>query len=398
MPEGRKQSLIEPWPKKAEKLLNDDSFGDLYASKKATKLVTENIPPVTATFDNKKEQAKAIYEWINQNLDWNENYHFVGSTSTKKLLEEGRGNTADLNLLLVAALRAAGIDAHPVLVRHRDSGRNITSYPNLGQFDSVVALADLDGTLTYMELRGMTTPFDMLLRNSLNYEGLKIAPTPEWVKLKPGKSSSTVLVKARLEGDELAIDWAGSYDDYAAFRRRNFLLVGDEHTEEEYQEEYLQEELPEAEIESLELDGLDDFSGRLKEKAVLTAADAITDAGDLVYINPVLANILEENPFSEETRLLPIEFPYPSKSRYIFTLEIPEGYEVESLPEPVAMRAGDYGVKYTYEAKVVGTKISVNVTTEVTGLLLPAEAYEAIRKMFDLMVEKQGEMVVLKRV
>lgn len=41
---------------------------------------------------------------------------------------------------------------------------------------------------------------------------------------------------------------------------------------------------------------------------------------------------LKSNPFIQTERVLPIEFPYPYKFTMLSTLTLPEGYEVEELP------------------------------------------------------------------
>lgn len=53
------------------------------------------------------------------------------------------GDCKGLSALLIAMCRAAGIDAHPVLVRTRGSGPLDRSAPNLMQFDHFIAWADV---------------------------------------------------------------------------------------------------------------------------------------------------------------------------------------------------------------------------------------------------------------
>ena len=66
---------------------------------------------------------------------------------------------------------------------------------------------------------------------------------------------------------------------------------------------------------------------------------------DHLYINPMLFPQLKSNPFIQTERVLPIEFPYPYKFTMLSTLTLPEGYEVEELPQSQSGRKEtDYSV------------------------------------------------------
>ena len=74
--------------------------------------------------------------------------------------------------------------------------------------------------------------------------------------------------------------------------------------------------------------------------------------GDHLYINPMLFPQLETNPFIQTDRVLPVEFPYPYKFTLLCKLALPEGYEVEELPQSQFIRAeGGSSAMQIYDSK-----------------------------------------------
>ena len=392
---GKFTNLVDPWPVVIEEYRKDYNIGSFL--KRGNRSFYRELGPKLDAGLSKREQIDALYQFVNTQFNWNKEYHVIPELSLKKFVDTREGNSADMAYFLTGLLTAYGFDACAVLVRMRDEGRVITEFPRTSQFQSLVVMATVDEKPLLMEALGMAIPAGLLRSNVLNYEGLTVEDQTRWVGLAPGKSNETTYLKAQFEDGEMVIDASCSFDKYAAFQRRNYLLAGKTHTEEEYIEKYYQEDLPDAEIEDFEMTNAKTINAKLKEKCRIYTSKGIEESGDRIYVTPVLMGALEKNPLDQKERHLPIEFPYPAKDRYIFSLSIPEGYVVETLPESVSVRAADYGFTFTYRAAQKNNNITVNMETHTTGLLLPAEAYEALQQVFDMMVEKHGEMIVLRR-
>lgn len=50
---------------------------------------------------------------------------------------------------------------------------------------------------------------------------------------------------------------------------------------------------------------------------------------------------INKNPFTEENRIMPVYFGYPILKKYSISFEIPEVYEVESIPKGINLSAGN---------------------------------------------------------
>ena len=65
-------------------------------------------------------------------------------------MEKKKGNSGDINLLLVALLRSAGLKAYPILVSERGHGKVDTTSSFLDQFSNVHAYVEIDEKNTFL--------------------------------------------------------------------------------------------------------------------------------------------------------------------------------------------------------------------------------------------------------
>ena len=128
-----------------------------------------------------------------------------------------------------------------------------------------------------------------------------------------------------------------------------------------------------------------------------------------LYINPMLFPQLKSNPFIQTERVLPIEFPYPYKFTMLSTLTLPEGYEVEELPQPQAIRSeGDglqckkfYQYKNRYKKYMIqkqGNTILLNYVFHLKGYIFLSEQYKQLQELWTKVIEKNNALIVLKKI
>ncbi|MEJ0031258.1 MAG: transglutaminase-like domain-containing protein [Bacteroidota bacterium] len=88
-------------------------------------------------------RAKKVYDMVKFHFVWDGSYGDHTEYGVKKAFEEKKGNVADINITLIAALRSAGFDVEPVLIGTRDVGRPIELHPVLTDFNYVIAKLEL---------------------------------------------------------------------------------------------------------------------------------------------------------------------------------------------------------------------------------------------------------------
>lgn len=133
------------------------------------------------------------------------------------------------------------------------------------------------------------------------------------------------------------------------------------------------------------------------KKYNITLANESSDA-DILYFTPVLVGRTKENPFTSPKRMYPVDFGTSSNDIYQMNMIIPDGYKVEELPQSKAFSLEGKGGSYIYQVAQSGSTISL--TTKLTidkTLYLPTE-YDMLREFFNLIVAKESEQIVLKKI
>lgn len=119
---------------------------------------------------------------------------------------------------------------------------------------------------------------------------------------------------------------------------------------------------------------------------------------DKIYIAPLLFLTQSENPFKQEKREYPIDFGYPTQDKFNISIEIPEGYVVESMPTMMNIATGDDLGAFKYIIGNTGNKIQISITADLNAAIVTADYYEVLKDFFQKMIDKQNEKIVLKKV
>jgi hypothetical protein len=120
--------------------------------------------------------------------------------------------------------------------------------------------------------------------------------------------------------------------------------------------------------------------------------------GDKLYVSPLLFLATTENPFTAEKRIYPVDFGYPWKRKVMMNISLPEGYEIESLPKPATIRLPDPLGSYAFNISKTPTGISVVVLKEINTAVIAPDKYGSLRELYRILVEKEKEKVVLKKI
>ena len=82
----------------------------------------------------------------------------------------------------------------------------------------------------------------------------------------------------------------------------------------------------------------------------------------------------------------------------MLTLKIPEQYEVEQLPQPVIVTIPNNGGKFSFAVQKNAPKmIQIVSSIQLNQLHFEPEEYPFVKQFFDMLIEKQQEQIVLKK-
>jgi hypothetical protein len=120
-------------------------------------------------------------------------------------------------------------------------------------------------------------------------------------------------------------------------------------------------------------------------------------AGDKQFYKPHVINLVAFTVPIEEHRKSDYYFETPIKKSSVTTIDLPPGFEVETLPvnQSLKFSYGNYEVKYVYDAaknQVISTA-NFNLTTQV----IPAAKYTELQEYLDAVAKAQNKKLVIRR-
>jgi hypothetical protein len=239
-------------------------------------------------------------------------------------------------------------------------------------------------------------PFGMLPYRCLNQRGYAISSTkPGYISLSPlrGKELATICTMDLNENGLLAGVINNRKSGYSAVNaRKKIEQVGEEKYIEEIKNSHSMWT-----VSNVTVDAPEESIKPIKETIELEVNGKAEVMGNMIYVDPMISGKLEENPLKQQERQLPIEFIVPLKNTYMFTLTIPEGYEVDELPESIALTTPDRTASLRHLVQVVGNKLQLRHTWQIKKSFYTPDKFGELKEFYAMIVSKQKEQIVLKK-
>jgi hypothetical protein len=390
-------AVLDDWPAVAKGLMEHQRFGQQFTKRRLQRKLLEELEPVLADAAGEAEKVRRAYDHLAQSLEWDERFRFLVEDDLEKCWTDRRGTSGELNLLLLAALRAMKVECYPLLVSTREHGQPLELYPIVNQFNHVVVAAFLQGQLQLLDLGNPFRPAGLPRPSTLNRRGWLLKPkNPEWIDLVPPVSKAMRIFNGTLDEDgNLHLKARERHEGYFAAQHR-------EQIAEDQRGAFLQNQwrqrFPEAQVQAPSFDATEQNAAPLSISYEAELPGLAQAVGDFLYFNPILAPFFGENPFKLAERNFPIDLGYPIDLQSIYLLDLPEGYAIEELPESARVTLPDDGGRFDYMASETRPgQIQVVHKINLTQFRFLPEEYANIKQYFDIMLQRQGEQIVLKR-
>lgn len=391
-PNKPNENMSLSWDDVSKSIYDNDNFGRELNFKS---YFEDEIQLLIKDLSSETEKLEKIFQYVQNNLVWNENNSYNCEKGVKKAFKEKVGNIADINLMLIAMLRYAGLDANPIIVSTRSNG--IAIFPSRSAFNYVIVGVKLSNndSIVLLDATNKNTLPNILPIKVLNWSGRMLMSNgaSKEILLEPNKQSNrNITILAEIVDD---INIKGkmrevSNEYFALLHREKRGNLTNESLLEKIEQEY----------EGIEIDDL--VVKNEKSKPInLTysfASDNLVEViGEKLYISPLLFMGMYENPFKSEKRNYPIEFDFPQKINFNISLKLPENQEVESFPTSVNYKTQDGSLAYSFNGSFSNGMIQIVSSFEINNLLLPASDYDTVKTFFKEMISKQTEKIVLKK-
>lgn len=341
------------------------------------------------------ERISAIFNFVKNRMNWNEKFGYYTDLGVKKAYNEKVGNVADINLILVAMLRQAQIKCNPILVSTRSNG--IALFPNRGAYNYVIAGVETDNGILLLDATTKNALPNILPLHVLNWIGRLVRQdkTSAEVDLMPKINSKEIVnVLATIDANgKVAGQVREQYYDYNSyFFRENYAAVSKDSYLEKLEKRYAGLLVGDYKVENQ-----NDLSKPVVETFDFTNENLTERIGDKIYFSPMLYFTQNINPFKQEIREYPVDFSFPYQDKYNFTINIPEGYQIDFLPKPLAIIMEDNIASFKYNIAASGNQIQVVVAMEMNYSSISPQYYNSLKAFYKEMIDKQNEKIVLKK-
>ena len=337
---------------------------------------------------------------IKKHFAWNGVAHKYSLSTLAKSYKDKSGNCADINLNLIMLLRELGFASSPVILSTQKNGIIRENTPSVDDFNYVIALVKFKSEAYLLDATDPYSEINLLPVRCLNGKGKVINQLgTEWVDLINSNSYKSTANYELTLGDDLTIKGKGkeTLKGYAAYRQRIKAKKEKGDTKSNKNEEEEQDKNANRSIKELTSKGINTLGADIEFSYEITETNYAEKNADLVYFSPAIDPYFKKNPFKLEKREFPVEFDYPYNIQQMYSITIPDGYEISEIPKPLISQMSDKSIKFMYQVTQVGNKINVMSMLSIKKNLFVPEEYEGLKQIFQMVADKQKEFVVLKK-
>ncbi len=319
--------------------------------------------------------------------------------NVEELWKRGYGDGVQLTWLYLALVRAAGFEAYGVWASSRSEYFFHANTMESQKLNANVVLVKLNGKDLYFDPGAAFTPFGMLTWPEAGVTGLCLDKDGTWVNTTlPESSASRIehVAKLRLtdagnlEG-KLTVTYTGLEAMYRRLEARN----ADDVARKKTLEDLIKNQI--SAVPELELTNQPDWSHSgtpLVAEYQVKIPDWASNAGKRAVIPAAVFTAVEKHLFEHANRVQPIYVDYPFEKDDDLTIELPQGWQVSSVPPPQDQPG--HIIAYSLQVGKDGNALHLTRKLSWNFLFLEPKYYPALRNFFQSVRTADDQQIVLQ--
>ncbi|MDH5413415.1 MAG: DUF3857 domain-containing protein [Flavobacteriaceae bacterium] len=391
--DGINQKFTKKWKDADREFKSEPSIG---RQLKKIDYIQKKLPKEIFVVKDELTKAKMVYEFIKNHFSWNKKIRLFTEIDLKSAFEDKVGNSTEINVALINALNAVGLNAEIVLLSTRDNGLPTQLHPVISDFNYALAKISINEKNYLLDATDKLLPFGMIPFKALNAYGrvMNFEEGSYWIDLKPIKNNlSRLTLNLKLNDDgNFEGQMHKSFNGYKAIEKREEILTSSE-------EDYL------SDIENLDSKfvissyqnfNLQDINEPFKELFDITIESNLNE--NVILLNPFINSKITTNPFKLNERTYPVDFGYPRAFQYSIQLEIPQNYMIKYLPENVAIQLPNNGGSYIFNIEQIGNKIKMHSRFSISKSYFIPEEYPYLKEFYNQIIKTQKSLITLEKI
>ncbi|MEZ5083355.1 MAG: hypothetical protein R2750_07900 [Bacteroidales bacterium] len=388
------ESFTKNWEDVSESLLDNGYFGvplrnSSYLNGLAKSIKERNI-------QDKEELLKTTYAEIKV-FKWNKNERIQTTlNSIAPVFKTKTGNSAEINIAFIQLLEKLDFNVVPVMMSTRSNGILSPINPSLNNLNYVIAKVVIDDKTFLLDATEEFATHDILPIRCLNWFGYEVnRKESQQVELQPNKKDFEVTsAELKLDRDLNLIGTIKCQKkDYAALNFRNYYHSFN--STNEYIDDFTAKNTG-ISILSSTVENFDDIYAPIKETYEVSVSTNIEQIKNDVYLYPMIIDRSTQNPFKLEERKYPIDYGYKLDKTYIINISLDEDFTVTAVPEEIIMTLPDNSANFSYQVSVFNNKICFVYKIKINKIVFSEAEYKDLKELFNQIISKHNEPVILK--
>lgn len=390
----KEKSDDEIWGEIAGNFIRARYFGEQLRVKPYFK---KDITPLIQDKRDTLGTAKIVYQYLQQNIEYNGRYG-TGTYDIEQRYKDKKANKGTINLMLVSILRDLGYKANPMAVACKHRGELL--FPEEQMFNVTIGVLQIGNAYYLLDASEKHLKFGLIPLDLMNDYGLIVLEDGRSISYPtrdaaPSVSNTIVTTKLNLEDNSAFGSARVQITNHLAWQYKEVLETVDD--ESFSMKEILEETSPLLSIHEFEDKKSEDSEEAVQITYDFTYKDAVEGIGDNLYVSPFLFLGSVKNKFDDDDREFPLDLDNPEKEVFNVTFHIPEGYNVESLPEGKHIVLEDNLGSLTFNASQQGLLIQLRLSVQINYSYIPARYYSALKELYNVYTQISNSKIVLKK-
>ena len=361
----------------------------------------QEIQAMTANLKTDKEKAKFLYNYMQQSMRYVSVQLGIGGLkpfAASFVDQKKYGDCKALSNYMYALLKAVNIPSYYAIVTAGTNEEPADATFPYDPFNHVILCIPFKNDTTWLECTSSTQPFGKLgsfteNRNALlvTEKGGLLVNTPKST-IDDNHFNSDVHMVLSADGSakvKLKITGTGGY-------RETYIGLAALKLDE--QKEYFQRSFRIKQPISFDLKPGEDKDG-VKEVDIDLEYDKFYEmaTSDKQFYRPRAFDLWALTCPILEKRKSDFYFDHPMQKACVTTIDLPAGFEVETLPanQTLKFTYGNYEVNYTYNA--AKNQVISNAKFVMTSQVVPAAKYTEMQQYMDNIAKAQNKKLVIRR-
>ncbi len=346
---------------------------------------------------NELVKAEKIYNFIRDHYTWNETNWVSSNILVKESFEKRSGSVDEINLSLYNSLQAAKIESYITLVSTRDNGIPTKLFPVINDFNYLIIKVFVDEKEYFLDATNKYRPFGQIPFKCLNGEARVF-------DFKNGSYWQDINKARRAERQ---VNYEVNFNDEgyieAKVKLTNSRYFANEIRAKYYkygEEEYIsnRESMGKNfEIEDYEISDLTTFEKPVAESFTLVSDDVFSDQSN-IKLSPIVFPTVKSNPFTLDDRLFPVDFGHQRYVTQRISVNIPEGYQVVSIPKDTGVKLPNNGGSYVFKVQQKEHQVRLYIRYQIAKKVFSSEEYFYLKEFFKKIIEAEKSLIEIEKI